>query len=109
MSTVFEADSLEWQPLRPNMTNGVYGKIMLAEGVQAMLVRVAPGGGFPPHRDGYAHLFYFLSGEGIVRIEETTYAARPGLVVQVAAGESHGYENTGEADLTLISLNVPLP
>ena len=91
------------------MANGVYGKIMLAEGVQAMLVRVTPGGGFPPHRDGYGHLFYFLTGEGVVRIEENAYAARPGLVVQVTAGESHAYENTGEADLTLISLNVPPP
>src|SRR5512136_3004199 len=109
MSDVFEVDSLEWRLLRPEMTKEVYAKLMLADEVKVMLVRVAPGGGFRTHRDGYGHLFYFLSGHGVVRVEEHEYAVRPGLVVQVTAGESHAYENTGDTDLTLISLNVPPP
>jgi mannose-6-phosphate isomerase-like protein (cupin superfamily) len=109
MSEVFQMDSLEWQVLRPEMTKEVYAKLMLADEVKVMLVRVAPGGGFRSHRDGYGHLFYFLSGNGVVRVGESEHAARTGLVVQVTAGEPHSYENTGETDLTLLSINVPSP
>lgn len=109
MSEVFELDSLEWQELRPEMTKDVFAKLMLADEVKAMLVRVAPGGGVRSHRDGFGHLFYFLSGNGIVRVGENEYIAKPGLVVQVTVGDPHLYENTGETDLMLLSLNVPSP
>jgi mannose-6-phosphate isomerase-like protein (cupin superfamily) len=104
---VFVTDSVGWQPLRLNQAKVVYGKILQAEGTQVMLVQVEPGGGFLPHRDGYGHMFCFLAGCGIVRFEESELAVRPGMMVQVAAGESHSYENTGGTDLTLISLNLP--
>lgn len=109
MSEIFELDSLEWQPLRPEITKESYAKLLMADEVKVMMVRVAPGGGFRPHRDGYGHLFYFLSGSGVVRVEDQEYAVRPGLVVQITAGESHAYENTGDTDLTLLSLNIPHP
>jgi mannose-6-phosphate isomerase-like protein (cupin superfamily) len=108
MSQVFQAASLEWQPIRPDIARGVFDKTLLANGVKAVLTRVAPGGGFAMHRDDYGHLFYFLSGEGIVSIGEKQFAARAGTVAQVTAGEMHGYENTGSEDLMLISLNIPV-
>jgi len=69
--------------------------------------RVAPGGKFLTHRDNYAHLFYFLSGSGVVQVEEKKFDARPGIVVQINAGQTHAYENTGVDDLILISMNLP--
>jgi len=72
-----------------------------------VLTRVAPGGKFKTHRDNYAHLFYFLSGSGVVEVEEKNFDARPGIVVQIAAGEAHAYENVGADDLVLISMNLP--
>lgn len=107
MSEIFEADSLEWQPVRPEITVGVLGRTLLAEGVKTVLTRVAPGGKFKLHRDKYHHLFYFLSGEGTVQVGEKQVPARSGLTVQVTAGEMHAYENTGTADLVLLSLNLP--
>ncbi len=107
MSEILEANVLEWQPVRPDVTCGVYGKTLLEDGVKIVLTRVAPGGSFSPHRDPYGHLFYFLDGEGIVRVEERKLRAGPGLIVRVAPGESHSYENTGTCDLMLISANVP--
>ena len=107
MSEIFTVDVLDWQPVRPEVTCGVYGKALLEDGVKIVLTRVAPGGSFSPHRDPYGHLFYFLAGEGIVRVEEREMRAGPGLVVRVEPGESHSYENTGREDLTLISANVP--
>jgi mannose-6-phosphate isomerase-like protein (cupin superfamily) len=60
-----------------------------------------------PHQDDYGHLFYFLSGEGLVWVQDKEFKASPGLVVRVNAGEVHAYENTGDEDLMLISVNIP--
>ncbi len=107
MSEIFRTEALEWQPVRPDVTQGVYGKTLLDVGMKIVLTRVAPGGSFAPHRDPYGHLFYFLAGCGIVRVGDWETEAGPGLVVRVAPGELHSYENTGADDLTLISVNVP--
>ena len=52
------------------------------------------------------HLFYFLNGEGLVWVEGKQFKATPGLVIQVSAGEQHAYENIGNQDLMLISVNI---
>jgi mannose-6-phosphate isomerase-like protein (cupin superfamily) len=107
MSEIFEADLLEWQPVRPEIASGVFGRTFLDDGVKIVLTRLAPGGSFAPHRDPYGHLFYFLAGEGVVRIGEREMHAVSGLVVRVDPGELHSYENTGTGDLMLVSVNVP--
>ena len=106
MSEVFDASSLEWQPVRPDVSCGVYGKTILEDGVKFTLTRVALGGRFDIHRDYYEHLFYFLSGEGLFWVQNKQFKAMPGLVVRVTAGEPHAYENTGDQDLVFISVNL---
>jgi mannose-6-phosphate isomerase-like protein (cupin superfamily) len=107
MGEVIEVESLDWQPVRPEITHGVYGRMLLADGVKAVLTRVAPGGKFSLHQDHYGHLFYFISGEGIVQVQEKQFHAHAGLVVRIPAGEPHAYENSGSQDLVLLSLNLP--
>jgi mannose-6-phosphate isomerase-like protein (cupin superfamily) len=106
MSDIFNISDIEWKPVRPEIANGVYSKTMLEGKVKSVLTRVAPGGTFQMHADAYSHLFYFLSGEGVVQIGEKKYEASAGIVVQIDSGEMHSYENTGEEDLILISLNI---
>jgi quercetin dioxygenase-like cupin family protein len=107
MAEFLEDDSLAWQPVRPEITEGVSGKVLLAGATRAVLTRVAPAGRFAPHRDSYAHLFYILAGRGEVIAGEERRRVGPGSVVRIAAGELHGYENVGESDLLLLSLNLP--
>ena len=107
MCETIDTASLEWQPVRPDVAREVYGKTLLADGVKIVLTRVAPGGRFLSHRDDYGHLFYFLSGQGVVSVGEKQFEVRPGLAVRVAAGEAHAYENTGPEEMTLISVNLP--
>jgi mannose-6-phosphate isomerase-like protein (cupin superfamily) len=106
MSEVFDASSKEWQPVRPDVAKGVFGRTLLDGNVKAVLTRVAPGGKFQMHRDKYAHLFYFLSGEGIMWVGNEKFEVRSGLAAQIDAGEQHGYENTGSEELMLVSLNL---
>ena len=107
MAEVLEESSIDWQQLRPDVAEGILGKTLLGGSVKVVLARVAPGGKFLPHRDGYGHLFYVLTGAGHVQIEGEEFPLRPGTVVRIAAGETHAYENTGSDDLVLVSLNLP--
>ncbi len=107
MSEVLEASSLDWKAVRPDVAHGVYGKTLLAGDVKVVLTRVAPGGSSSAHKDPHAHVFYFLEGQGVLRLGEKEFPARPGVAARVPAGEAHGYENTGADDLVLISINLP--
>lgn len=107
MAEFFEDDSLAWQPVRPEITRGVFGKTLLAGPTRAVLTRVEPGGRFSRHRDAYDHLFYILSGSGEIIAGDVRRTVGPGAVVRIAAGEWHGYENCGDGELLLISLNLP--
>lgn len=107
MSEFFDVADLDWQPVRPNVTHDVFGKNLLDGKTKVVLTRIAPGGKFKPHRDNYAHMFYFSSGTGIVQVEQRKFDVYAGTVVQVNAGQMHAYENTGADDLVLISLNLP--
>ena len=107
MCEAFNIASLEWQLVRPDVAHGVYGKTLLADGVKLVLTRVEVGGKFDMHQDNYGHLFYFLSGEGLLWVQDKRFKAVPDLVVKVTAGEPHAYENIGNQDLVLISVNIP--
>jgi quercetin dioxygenase-like cupin family protein len=107
MNALFDLAPLPWKPVRPEVTAGITGKAMLDGPLKVVLTRVEPGGRFSPHVDAYAHLFYFLSGQGAVWIGGARSEARPGVVAQIDAGVEHAYENTGKEDLVLVSLNIP--
>ncbi|MDD4876268.1 MAG: cupin domain-containing protein [Dehalococcoidales bacterium] len=106
MGEVFNTNQLEWIPIRPDIASGVFGKTLLADDIKLVLTRVIAGGRFNMHRDKYGHLFYFLSGEGLVWVEDKQLKIKPGLVVQITAGKLHAYENTGNQNLMLISVNL---
>jgi mannose-6-phosphate isomerase-like protein (cupin superfamily) len=75
--------------------------------VKVVLTRVVAGRSFASHRDEYGHLFYVLSGEGVVHIGEREHTAGAGLAIRILPGEEHSYRNTGTDDLLLISMNLP--
>jgi len=108
MSQLIDTNRQDWQPVRPEFTQGVWGKALLDGATKIVLTRVEPGGVFPPHRDRHGHLFHVLSGVGLVQLGEHWVEVGTGICLQIAAGELHGYENTGSEDLLLISANLPV-
>lgn len=107
MNKDFEIESLEWQTVRPDVAQGVFGKTILAEPVKVVVTRLVAGAKFVAHRDKYGHLLYFTSGQGYVRVGDRQIVARAGVVVRVMPGEEHEYGNSGAEDLLLISMNIP--
>ncbi|MGY5854214.1 MAG: cupin domain-containing protein [Candidatus Thorarchaeota archaeon] len=73
-----------------------------------VLSRVAPHGKFEAHIDSYHHVFYFISGIGNGRVGDERYDIRPGRVVEVPSGVEHGYENTGDVGIVLVTINIPV-
>jgi mannose-6-phosphate isomerase-like protein (cupin superfamily) len=107
MGQVIDTTSLPWQLVRPNLAQGVEGKTLLDDSHKVILARARPGGRFTHHRDEYGHLFYFISGEGLMSLGEDLIEVEPGVAILVEAGELHAYKNTGREDLVLISINLP--
>ncbi|MFQ5821029.1 MAG: cupin domain-containing protein [Candidatus Heimdallarchaeota archaeon] len=108
---VYNLNKLEWKALRKDLTIGVSSKSLIPEeltDVKIVLTRVEPGGEFTIHQDPYHHVFYFIEGRGEGQLGDVFYEINSGLVVEVPAGELHGYKNTGEKDLLLFTVNIPI-
>ena len=100
--------SCEPLPLRPDLTTGVTGQLLLEKPVRVVLTRVEPGGSFAPHRDAYGHLLFTLEGNGEINgIFGCRQVAR-GSLVRIEAGEMHGYANPGSAPWILLTFNLPV-
>jgi mannose-6-phosphate isomerase-like protein (cupin superfamily) len=107
MSTLFHLEDLPWVPVRPALTNGIFGRTLLDTDIKMVLTRVEPGGVFAPYLDAYAHLLYILSGTGLALSGGRECQLSPGTVLQIPAGEEHSYRNPGAEPLVLITLNLP--
>lgn len=109
-SRVYDARKVQWQPLRPDVSRGVNAKAIVPKemsGTTVTIARVDPLGEFKTHTDEYGHAFYFLEGTGEGWIGDVSYDIRPGIAVEIAAGEAHGYRNTGSGPIYLITVNIP--
>lgn len=98
----------DWQPVRPELTSGICGKVLQDGPTKTVLTKVAPGGVFRPHQDKYGHLFHILSGEGIFEVQGEEHRLSAGMTLQIQAGSLHGYRNCGQEDLLLVSANLPV-
>jgi quercetin dioxygenase-like cupin family protein len=107
MSKAFQLDDLAWEPVRPALTSGIFGRTMLDSGTKMVFTRVEPGGRFAAHVDSYGHLMYVLSGSGLAISGGCEFSLVPGTVLQIDAGENHSYQNDGPDQLVLITLNLP--
>ena len=99
---------LPWKSTRPDVTVGVLGSRIVPKGADVLnvtLTRVEPKGEFSVHADDYNHIFLFLEGKGEGRLGDESYEIRPGLIVSVPAGQSHGYRNTNDSDIILLTIN----
>jgi quercetin dioxygenase-like cupin family protein len=107
----FNLNAVDWAKFEKGNTKGIYVKDLdptgFIETFTVKLMKVKPGGAFPPHVDPYSHLFYLLKGTGEGLLGENVYRMERGHVTFVKAGVQHGYRNIGADDLYLLTLNIP--
>jgi mannose-6-phosphate isomerase-like protein (cupin superfamily) len=70
-----------------------------------ILVRTGPGGGPKLHRHPYAEVFIVESGTATFRIGDDTVVVEAGHIVVSPPGESHGFVNSGDAELRLTAIH----
>ena len=110
-SCIYDLSEASFHPTRKDIAEHVAGVNLIPDGlsdVKIAITQVESGGEFPQHKDPYHHIFYFISGTGIGWVGKETYDIKPGRVVQVPAGVPHGYKNTSNQTLHLITLNLPV-
>ena len=99
---------MEWADTRKDLTSKILTKELAPKNIKIekmVLTKVEPGGIFKAHVDNYHHIFYFLTGNGKLMIDNKQYPIKPEIIVTISAGTPHGYENTGKNDLMLITIN----
>jgi quercetin dioxygenase-like cupin family protein len=108
---VYHLEGSDWKVIRPDLTKGIMGKGLVPKGtkdIDVTVTRVEPGGEFPLHQDPYHHIFYVFEGKGDVRFAEDVHTIGPGTIVEVPAGEVHGYRNKGDKEMILLTINIPV-
>ena len=61
-----------------------------------------PGGSIGYHKQSEDEVYYIIGGQGRMTINGSEFAAKPGDAFLTRTGSSHGLEQTGSGDLTLI-------
>jgi mannose-6-phosphate isomerase-like protein (cupin superfamily) len=114
MDYVLTPEDITWKVLEgstwPGSGFGFTPSVIDAEYTQmysAQLGKIGPGGLSNPHVDPYNHAFYFISGTGTVTIGEQSWPLKPGTIVKIPSGLTHGFANTGTDDLTFLVIYDP--
>ena len=108
---MIDSKKAEWKVIREGFTKGVFGKPLNGNKMtesKMLIFKVTPGGVFPPHIDPYHHMFYYLEGQGVGSFDKEEYEIKPGIAVEIPSGVEHGYKNTGEGNMLLITLKIPV-
>ena len=72
--------------------NTLQGLLFFACGI------VKPGKVIEAHIDPYEEIYYFLQGEGVMRVDEEEKRVRVGDAVWVPCGSVHSLRNEGQVD-----------
>ena len=107
---IFNINDRNWEENLRQITTGVFGRKLIPSDETTIKItetKVEPGGIFRPHIDSYHHVLYFIEGIGIGWIGDEPYDIKPGVVVNIPAGEKQAYKNSGTEQMKLLTINFP--
>ncbi len=75
------------------------------------LTVVPPGAdiGVHTHTNANEEIYIIISGQGDMKLDGREFTVGPGHVVVNPPGGAHGLKNTGNTDLRLVVIEVPVP
>jgi mannose-6-phosphate isomerase-like protein (cupin superfamily) len=65
--------------------------------------------GVHTHEHTNQEIYVIISGQGMMRVEDSEFPVGPGHVIVNRPGGTHALRNTGETDLKLVVVEVPEP
>ena len=81
------------------------GKKRAGIDISMFVVRTPPGGSVELHTHPYSETFVLLEGEGRWTAGDEVVELRPDTVLVVPPKTPHGFRNTGEAPLLVVSVH----
>lgn len=110
-SRIYNLNDEIMSEIRKELTEKISGHSLIPEGLsttRVAITKVDADGEFSIHRDMYHHVLYCFSGIGVGLIDTEEYDFRPGTIVEIPAGTPHGYKNTSDEPLFLVTINIPV-
>jgi mannose-6-phosphate isomerase-like protein (cupin superfamily) len=71
------------------------------------IANLARGKIIESHRDPMEEIYFVLSGEGEMSVDEETRHVRPGDATWIPAGVAHSLENSSQEDLVILVVASP--
>jgi mannose-6-phosphate isomerase-like protein (cupin superfamily) len=81
------------------------GALQAGVGISIFVVRTPPGGSVELHVHPYAETFVLLEGNGRWMAEDQVVELGPDQILVVPPNTPHGFRNTGDAPLLLVSVH----
>jgi mannose-6-phosphate isomerase-like protein (cupin superfamily) len=100
-SPVFDLDDMQFSPTAWLFEGAKRG----GAGVSMFIVRTPPGGGVDLHVHPYHETFLLLEGEGRWTAGDEVVELRPNQMLVVAPETPHGFRNTGDSPLLVVSVH----
>ena len=98
---VFDLDDMQFSPTAWLFEGAKRG----GAGVSMFIVRTPPGGGVDLHVHPYHETFLILEGEGRWTAGDDVVELRPNQMLVVPPETPHGFRNTGDGPLLVVSVH----
>lgn len=98
---VFNANDIPWEKQKFGKSKCLVGPEITNTGSLRLLL-IASGEHFKSHEQDLLQIMYFISGEGIVSIDDKKYTIDTGLTIIILPNQCHSVKNTGDANLEIM-------
>ncbi len=98
---IIDTSDIPWEDLKIGITKELVGKSLLnSSSIRLFCLRSNEK--FESHDHDFIQIMYFLTGDGIVSLDDVKTEVKPGLIVIVKPNQCHAIENTGEKPMDVI-------
>ena len=91
----------------PSVPFQLDGRIMLSRpGLEIIQLTMKPAEVVPKHINDFDVAIYVLEGNGKIETGSDSGDVKPGMLIEIEAGEERGMNNTGEDDFKVLVIKI---
>ena len=100
-------DGIEFRGLGALVKRVIYPQLTGVKGATLAIVYINPGEEIVLHSHAEEELYYIISGEGTVTLDDKVEPVGPGTAVYIAPNVVHGQRPTGNEPLYMVAVITP--